>query len=132
MVAAPRTADRAVLLRLALRLDALASGALGALSLAAAPTLDPLLGVPTGLLWPVGGALLVWAAAPWLAASRPVVGRPIAWSVIALNALWVAASVLAVAAGWLPLTAPGAVFAIAQAVAVAALAEVQLLGLRRD
>jgi hypothetical protein len=123
--------DRAGLLRLALRLDALASGALGLLSLAAAPALDPRLGVPIGLLWPVGGALLVWAAALGLAASRPAIGRSIAWSVVTLNVLWVAASAAAVVAGWLPLTALGTAVVVAQAVAVAALADMQLVGLRR-
>jgi hypothetical protein len=122
---------RAGLLRLALRLDALASGALGLLSLAAAPALDPLLGLPSGLLWPVGGALLAWAAALGLAASRPAIGRSFAGSVVALNVLWVAASAAAVVAGWLPLTALGTAVVVAQAVAVAALAEMQVVGLRR-
>jgi hypothetical protein len=123
--------DRQGLLRLALRTDALASGVLGLISLAAAPALDPLLGLPAGLLWPVGGALLVWAAALGLAASRPAIGRSIARSVIALNVLWVAASAAAVVAGWLPLTALGTAVVVAQAVAVAALADLQLVGLRR-
>jgi len=119
------------MLRVALRLDAAASGALGLLALAAAPLLESRLGVPGALLMPVGAALLVWASGLALAASRPTISRPAAWSVIGLNVLWVAASAAAVAAGWLPLTALGTAFVLAQAVAVAAFADLQFLGLRR-
>jgi uncharacterized protein YjeT (DUF2065 family) len=51
--------------------------------------------------------------------------------VIGLNALWVAASLALVAAGWLPLTTPGVAMTLAQAGAVAVLTELQVLGLRR-
>ena len=130
MIVTP-SAARPGLLRLALRLDAVASGALGLLSLAAAPPLGALLGVPAALLYPVGAGLLVWAAGLGLAAARPAVSRPVVRGVIALNALWVAASAAAILAGWLPLTAPGTAFVAAQAVAVAAFADLQLVGLRR-
>lgn len=119
------------LLRFALRLDALASGALGVLALAAAPLLEDVLGAPLGLLLLVGPALVAWAAALWFAASRPEVSRPAAWSVVALNLLWVVASVAAVAAGWFSLTALGIAFFLVQAAAVAFFADAQLLGLRR-
>jgi len=125
------TAPRPRLLRLALRLDAVASGALGLLALAAAPLLDALLGVPSALLYPVGAGLLDWAAGLELAAARPAVSRAVVRSVIALNALWVAASAAAALTGWLPLTALGTAFVAAQAVAVAGLADLQLVGLRR-
>lgn len=131
MAASALTADRSGLLRLALRLDAVASGALGALSLAAAPMLDHLLGTPAALLWPVGAVMLVWATALWLVASRHGISRVAVQCVIALNLLWVAASAAAVVAGWLPLTALGTAFVVAQAGAVAAFADLQFLGLRR-
>jgi hypothetical protein len=47
---------RGGLLCLVLKLDAVASGALGALSLAASPALDDLLGTPLALLVPVGAS----------------------------------------------------------------------------
>jgi hypothetical protein len=50
---------------------------------------------------------------------------------VVLNALWVVASVAVVGAGWLPLTVLGPVFVLAQAIAVAILTELQLLGLGR-
>lgn len=52
-------------------------------------------------------------------------------AVIAGNALWVLASVVAVLADWLTLTSAGTVVTLAQAAAVAVLAEAQLIGLRR-
>ena len=127
----PAEEDRSRLLRLALRLDALASGALAVLALAAAPLLDDLLGAPIAVLLPVGAMLVVWAAALWFAASRPDIGGRAAWAVVALNLLWVAASLLAVAADWFSLTALGTAFFLAQAAAVALLADAQFLGLRR-
>ena len=48
---------------------------------------------------------------------------------IALNVLWVAAGIAAAAAGWLPLTALGTAVVAVQAVAVAALADLHVLGL---
>jgi hypothetical protein len=72
----PVDEDRGGLLRLALKLDAAASGALGVLTLAASPMLVDLLGTPLALLVPVGLFLIVWAAALWVIASRPgSVGR---------------------------------------------------------
>ncbi len=65
--------DRSGLLRLVLKLDAVASGALGALSLAASPALDDLLGTPLALLVPVGAFLVAWAAALSVLASRSTV-----------------------------------------------------------
>ena len=70
----PVDEDRGGLLRLALKLDAAASGALGVLTLAASSMLVDLLGTPLALLVPVGLFLIVWAAALWVIASRPRIG----------------------------------------------------------
>lgn len=48
---------------------------------------------------------------------------------IALNALWVVDTAVAVAAGWLSPTTIGTVWAVLQGVTVAGLAVLQLLGL---
>jgi hypothetical protein len=61
--------DRSCLLRLVLKLDAVASGTLGALSLAASPALDGLLETPLALLVPVGAFPVAWAAALWVLTS---------------------------------------------------------------
>jgi hypothetical protein len=119
------------LLRLALRIDAVASGGLGLLAVVGVSALEGLLGVPSALLWSTGAGLVIWAAALWIAASRPIVSRAAAWTVVALNALWVVDSLATVAIGWLPLTALGTAFVLAQAVAVGLFAQAQLVGLRR-
>ena len=58
--------DRSGLLRLVLKLDAAACGALGVASLAGAPVLDEMLGVPVVLLAPVGVFLAAWAVVLWV------------------------------------------------------------------
>lgn len=123
--------DRGDLLRLALKLDAVASGALGALLLAAEPILDDLLGAPPALSSPVGLVLVAYAAAVWFVGSRQAISRSAAWTVVGANLIWAVGSVVAVAAGWLPLTALGTAFVLAQAAAVALFAALQFVGLRR-
>ena len=118
-------------LRLALRLDAAASGAMGVLLAAGGALLDDPLGIPAAVLVPVGGFLVVYAAGLWLLGSRPRLGRPAVQVVVAGNLLWVAASVVAAIAGWWSPTTAGTVFVLAQAAAVVVLTELQLTGLRR-
>ena len=123
--------DDSDLLRLALKLDAVASGAVGVLSLAAGPVLAGLLGTPLALLVPVGLFLVAYAAAIWIVGSRRRVSKPAARAVIVINLLWVIDSVMVVAAGWFSLTALGTAFVLAQAAAVALFAAAQLYALRR-
>jgi hypothetical protein len=123
--------DSMQLLRFALRLDALASGASAVLALAGSPWLTELLGTPATLLWPTGLFLLVWAAALWWVASRPAINAAAVWAIIALNLLWVIDSVVLVAAGWFALTVLGTVFVLVQALAVAVFADLEFVGLRR-
>jgi hypothetical protein len=118
-------------LRLALRLDAAASGALGVLLAAGGALLDGLLDIPTAVLVPVGAFLVLYAAGLWLVGSRPRVSRPAVRVVVAGNLGWVAASVVAAAAGWWSPTAAGTAFVLVQAAAVVVFAELQLSGLRR-
>lgn len=118
-------------LRLALRLDAAASGALGVLGVAAAPLLADLLGPPAPVLFGVGAFLVVFAASLLLLASRPVIDRALAWTVVLGNAAWVIGSVVATIAGWNALTGLGVAVVLAQAAAVAVFADLQWLGLRR-
>jgi hypothetical protein len=123
--------DRSGLLRLALKLDALATGALALLGLVAGSLLADLLGIPGSLLVALGIFLVAYAAGVWYVGTRPHNSQGATWTIIALNLLWAADSVIAVAAGWLPLTTLGMVFVLAQAVAVLAFAELQFLGIRR-
>jgi len=123
--------DRERPLRRSLQLDAAASGALGVLLAAGGAVLDGPLGIPAAVLVPVGGFLVLYAAALWLLGSRPRLSRPAVRVVVAGNLVWVAASILAVIAGWWSPTTLGTVLMVAQAAAVVLFVELQLTGLRR-
>ena len=116
--------DGGGLLRQSLKLDAVASGALG--------VLDELLGIPAQVLVPVGGFLVVYAASLWLLGTRDRVSRPAVWVVVVGNLLWAGASVVAAVAGWWSPTATGIAVVLAQAAAVVVFAELQFTGLRRS
>jgi biotin transporter BioY len=123
--------DNGRLLRLALRVDAVASGALGVLGLAGAPLLTDVLGAQSVIFRATGAFLVGYAAALVVIAARPRIPRPAAWTVVIGNTAWVLGSVLAVVAGRASLTALGVAFVLAQAVAVAVFADLQWMGLRR-
>lgn len=111
--------------------DAVVSAATGVLLWLAAAPLAPLLGLPEALLRYAGASLLPFAAiVAWLAArgARP---RGAVWGVVVYNVVWALDSLLLLFTGWFDPTAIGAAFVAAQALVVAALAELQVLGLRR-
>jgi hypothetical protein len=119
------------LLRLALRVDAAACAGMGLVLAAGAAALDDALGIPAGWLVGLGAVLIAFGAGlGWLSA-RATIPVALGWAVVAGNVAWVLASVAAVTMDWWPLTAVGIAIVIAQAVAVAALAEVEFVGLRR-
>lgn len=130
MTTSARTAPPPSLLRAALLLDAAVTGANGALYLAAAPALADLLGVPAGTLRWLGAVLLGFAAAVLLVGRRMRPAPPAVRAVVAVNAAWVAASLVAAATGWQSPTTTGTVWTVLQAGVVAAFAGLQLLGLR--
>jgi hypothetical protein len=121
-------ADGGRLLRLALRLDAAASGALGLLLAGGGSALGDPLGASATVLIAAGVFLIGYAMGLWLLAARRTVSRPAAWVVIGLNLLWVAESGFFATTG---LTTLGTVLVVAQAAAVLLIADLQLLGLRR-
>jgi hypothetical protein len=123
--------DGGRLLRLALRVDAAASGALGVLGVAVAPLLTDLLGPQGAVLRATGAFLVGYAAALVVIAARPRIPLPAAWIVVVGNAAWVLGSVIAVVAGRASLTALGVAFVLLQALAVAVFAELQWMGIRR-
>ena len=125
------TARPRPLLRTALKLDAVVTGANGAAYLAAAAPLSDLLGLSETLLRATGAFLLVFAALVWVVGSRREIPRGPVYAIVVANAIWAADSVV-VALAWCgdPTTA-GTVWILMQAVVVAAFAELQLTGLRR-
>ena len=118
-------------LRQVLFADAAVSGAAGLLMVAGAPFLSPLLGLPTGLLFYAGLALFPFVALLVAVARRGAASRAVIIDIIAINALWVAASVGLLVSGTVAPTLLGYAFVIAQALTVALLAELQFVGFRR-
>ena len=79
-----------------------------------------------------GSALLPFAALLVWLSNRQQISRQVVWAVIAVNALWVIDSLLVLLIGWLSPNLFGYAFVIAQALAVALLAELQWFGLRHS
>jgi hypothetical protein len=118
-------------LRRVLLLDAVVSGACGLLMVLGAGTLGPALELPPGLLRWAGAALLPFAAAVGVLATRPAVAPRSVLALVAVNAAWVVASVAILLAGVVRPNALGVAFVVAQALVVALFAELQYAGLRR-
>jgi hypothetical protein len=126
-----RTRPNDTFLRRVLLADAVASAGSGLLMLAGASLLEGLLGLPAPLLMYAGLGLLPFAAFVAYAATRERLSRVAVWVVIVLNAIWVAHSLLLLVSDWVAPSAFGYAFVTAQAAAVAILAELEYLGLRR-
>lgn len=130
-IATPRHATGG-LLRFALTLDGVATGANGVLYLAGAPLLDGWLGLPTEMLMAVGAFLIVYAALVLRLATRPAMPRAAVAAVIAANLLWAVDSLIALALDWFTPTTAGQVLIAVQAVLVAGLAALQYVGLKQS
>jgi hypothetical protein len=116
------------LLRAALKLDALVTGANAVAYLALAGPLADLLGVPAGALRAIGAFLAVFAAAVWVVGARPEPSPAAVQAIVAANLAWAAGSLVALAAdAWSPTTA-GAIWIVLQAVTVALFAALQVAG----
>ena len=126
-----RTTRPRPLLRAALNLDALVTGANGAAYLAAAGPLGELLGLSETLLRATGAFLLVYAALVAVVGSRREIPRGPVYAIVAANVIWAVDSVVMAIAGWGDPTTTGTVWIVLQAVVVAAFAELQLTGLRQ-
>ncbi|WP_338664277.1 hypothetical protein VQH23_03745 [Pararoseomonas sp. SCSIO 73927] len=118
------------LLRNALLLDAVASGATGALALLAAGPLSALTQLPPGLLGGAGAVLLPYAAFVLWLGLRAAPPRRLVLAVVAINALWAVESGLVLTLGWVHPNALGAAFVLAQGVVVAAFGGLQWAALR--
>jgi hypothetical protein len=110
--------------------DALISGVTGIAMIALAGAVEPLLNIPSSLMRVTGVVLLPFAAMVLYFAKQ--VTRSRVWTVVTLNLAWVAGSVLILVEGLIEPTALGTAFVVFQALVVAALAELQFVGLRRS
>ncbi|MFN9584515.1 MAG: hypothetical protein ACK561_04840 [Pseudomonadaceae bacterium] len=120
------------MLRNALLLDGLLSGVTGLLLVLAAGWLGAFLELPRLLLLVAGSALLPFAALLVWVSTRAEISRQALWAGIAVNALWVIDSLLVLVIGWVSPNLFGYAFVIAQALAVALLAELQWFGLKHS
>lgn len=119
------------LLRFALTVDAVASGASAALLLFGASMLTGLLGLPEELMRVAGVILVPFVALVGYAAMQGKPAEGLVWSVILINVAWVAASALLLLGNFVEPTTLGIAFVAAQAVAVLIFADMQYFGLRR-
>lgn len=120
------------LLRWALLADACASGVMALMMLLFASALEGLLQIPARFLFNVGLILVPYSALVGYLGTRESLPNWIVWAVIGANVLWVLDSVLVAMSGWLAPNGLGYAFIYGQALAVAAFADLQFLGLRRS
>ncbi len=119
------------LLRRAFLLEAVVSGSAGVRMAAAAVPLHGLLDLPVSLLRIAGLILIPYALGLARFSRRGRLARPAVWAVIATNLAWAAASIGILLTGAVHPNALGSAFAVVQALAVAGLAELQYVGLRK-
>ena len=119
------TLPREAQLRLALKVDAVVTGANGAAYLVLAGPLEDLLGVDAALLRGIGAFLIAFAALVAYVATRPEVPRAGVTAVIEANVLWVIGSLAFVIAGVSSPETAGSVWTVMQAVVVACFAGLQ-------
>jgi hypothetical protein len=114
------------MLKFALKLDGVASFALGLLTV----LIRPEVGMPVG--WQIGLGLfcVVYGAGVFALGTRPVPDRRIVLLIIVGNLVWGLDSILTVALNWFPLTAVGTALVLAQGLAVIGFAVLQFIGLR--
>ncbi len=120
------------LLRAALLLDGVVSASAGLLTLASLSQLAPEVGFGTTATAALGWFMLAYGALTGWLSSRPQLAVGIVWAIVIGNLLWVVDSVVLTFSGWIAPTTVGIVLLLGQAFAVALIAELQYLGLRRS
>jgi hypothetical protein len=119
-------------LRRAIQADAIITGAMAVLLVAAAGVLGPMLNLPDAFLREVGVFLIVYAALVGFLGTRELMPKAAVWLVIIANAIWTIDSIALLFTGWVSPNLLGQAFVVAQAVAVAIFAELQYIGLKRS
>jgi hypothetical protein len=118
-------------LRRVLLLDASTCLITGMVMLTASGTVERLLAIPAPLSRVLAVVLLIFGGLVGWVGTRCHLMRSAVWAIVTLNALWAVESLLTLAFGWLDPNALGRAFTIVQAMAVAVIAELQFIGLRR-
>jgi hypothetical protein len=88
--------------------------------------------LPAQLLSEAGLVLLPFAAFVGYVASRAMPARFAVWAIIVLNVIWVVDSIVLLFTGWVAPNALGYAFVVAQALVVAALADLEYVGLKKS
>ncbi|MFD5208653.1 hypothetical protein ACFWNF_17250 [Streptomyces anulatus] len=117
--------------RMALKLDAVATGLNGIAYLALATVLDSFFGVTTAVQYPVGAFLLLYALGVLAIGTRKEIHRTGLTAVIVANLLWVVLSLVVLISGVLSPTGVGAVWVVLQSLTVGGFAALQYVGLKR-
>lgn len=121
-----------LLLRRAIQIDAVVSGAMALLLTFAAGMLAPLLHLPEALLLESGLFLIAYAAlVSWLG-TRRAMPKLLVQVIIIGNALWTLGSIGLLFSGAVTPNLLGQIFVAAQAITVGVFAELQYIGLRRS
>jgi hypothetical protein len=120
------------LLRRALLADATLTSIAGVVLVLSARPLGVFLDLPASMLQIAGLIFIPFGAFAGGVGTRPRVHRPLVFVVIVVNALWAVDSVLMLLTRWVETTPIGELFVIGQAVVVAAIAEIEFIGLRRS
>lgn len=118
-------------LRRVLWADAASGAATGALQLAVPGVLSAWLGLPAAWITASGALIFAFVALAVYLTTRAAVPRSGLWLLVLGNAAWVVGCLELAFAGPATLTAWGQAYLLVQAVAVAMLAELQWMGLRR-
>ena len=116
-------------LRRVLLADGALSGVSAPLFVFGAPLLQTFIGLPEAIVRYAGLILIPFAVFVVYLSRRDEISPAAIWSVMAMNVAWVVASVALLVTGSRPLL--GSAFIVVQAIAVAAFAEMQYVGLRR-
>ena len=119
-------------LRRAIVGDAVITGAMAILLVAAAGFLAPLLNLPDVFLREIGIFLVIYAALVGFLGSRELMPKLAVILVIGANALWAIDSIALLFTGWVQPNALGQAFVVMQAIAVGVIAELQYIGLKRS
>jgi O-antigen/teichoic acid export membrane protein len=118
-------------LRATLLVDAVTCVAMGLLMTLFSARLSSLMALPAPLLIYAGLSLFPFSGFFLYVATRGKSAAFLVWAIVLGNALWTLGSILILLAGWVTPNISGLFFVLFQAVGVAALAGLELIGLKR-
>lgn len=119
-------------LKLALRLDAVATSATALLLFFGGGILETLTGIPKSYLMLAGLVLVPFVVFVAAQSMRRETSTGAIWAIIAINAFWTLDSFFVLLTGLIQPTGLGYAFVIAQALAVGGFAMLQTIGLQRS